>query len=194
MLAKVCTMLTLATDMTSIVHPPFLPPGYPRECEGTAVLRDGRPVFIRPLVPGDAHQLGFELQHADPETLYHRFFRSIRVNDALLEYLTVLDYERRFALAAFGEDGTGAGIARYERLDDSGTAEIAVAVSPGWRRVGLGTLLLRRLETAGRARGIDAFGADFLAENKAARGLIERGGFAEPVFTSGVGSVVHPLR
>jgi acetyltransferase len=155
-------------------------------------LADGRSVFIRPVVPGDAAELGFEIKQADPETLYSRFFRSsVRVDDELLTYLTVLDYDRRFALAAFAE--TGVAIARYEGTPGSDVAEMAVAVKPQWRRIGLATILLSRLQDAARANGIRTLRADFLAENAAARGLINRAGFDAPVYELGVGSVENDL-
>lgn len=175
--------------------PSDVPAGYPRSCEEYLDLADGRQVFLRPLVPADAPLLAFELEHADPETLYNRFFRpSIRVDAALLEYLTVLDYEYRFALAALALDGSPAGIARYEGAPGSDSAEIAVAVKPAWRRAGLGTALLKRLEWHAAESGITVLRAEFLASNGPARGLIERAGFGNPVFEHGVGSVVHEVR
>ncbi len=178
--------------MTIISAPLSVPPGYPRQFEERASLRDGRSVFIRPVVPTDAAALEFELEHADPETLFNRFFRSsIRVDNELLTHLTVLDYDRRFALAAFAEAGVA--IARYEGTPGSDVAEVAVAVKPEWRRVGLATILLRRLEQAAGERGINRFRADFLAESEAARALIASAGFETPIYELGVGSVERDL-
>ncbi|MBT8203356.1 MAG: GNAT family N-acetyltransferase [Acidimicrobiia bacterium] len=175
--------------------PSGIPAGYPRHREEYLGLADGRQVFLRPLVPADATVLAFELEHADPETLYNRFFRpSIRVDAALLEYLTVLDYRYRFALVAFALDGSAAGIARYEGAPNSDSAEIAVAVKPAWRQVGLGTALLKRLEEHAAESGIEVLRAEFLASNGPARGLIQRAGFCDPVFEHGVGSVAHQVR
>jgi acetyltransferase len=177
----------------TITSTPFsVPPGYPRYFEERVMLTDGRSVFVRPIVPTDAAELAFELEHADPETLYNRFFRSsIRVDPEMLTHLTVLDYDRRFALAAFAESGVA--IARYEGTPGSGEAEMAVAVKPQWRRIGLATVLLDRLQVAARERGITGLRADFLAENEAARALIARAGFDTPVYEMGVGSVRSDL-
>ena len=38
-------------------EPGELPPGYPTEYQREEVLRDGRQVFIRPILPGDAPEL-----------------------------------------------------------------------------------------------------------------------------------------
>lgn len=178
--------------MNMISSPLSLPPGYPRGLEEHIRLKDGRSVFIRAVVPGGAPELAFELEAADPQTLYHRFFRpSIRVDAELLTHLTVLDYDRRMALAAFGESGVA--IARYEGTPDSDIAEVAVAVKPEWRRVGLATILLFRLQQAAHARGIRRLRADFLADNEAARALIARAGFGTPEYELGVGSVENDL-
>ncbi|NNF87493.1 MAG: GNAT family N-acetyltransferase [Acidimicrobiia bacterium] len=178
--------------MPAIATPLDRPPGYPAQFEERVRLDDGREVFIRPVVPADAAELGFELEHADPETLYHRFFGArLRIDEELLRYLTVLDYDRRFALAAFADSGVA--IARYEGAPGSDVAEMAVAVKPPWRRIGLATVLLERLQDAARERGIRRLRADFLADNAAARGLIARAGFESPVYQFGVGSVESDL-
>ncbi len=178
--------------MPATAPPLSRPPGYPRRYEERVRLADGRSVFIRPVVPGDAIELAFELEHADPETLHNRFFRSsIRVDEELLTYLTVLDYDRRFALAAFAESGVA--IARYEGTPGSDIAEMAVAVKPEWRRIGLASLLLDRLQDAALDNGIRTLRADFLADNEAARGLIARAGFEPPVYELGVASVESDL-
>lgn len=180
--------------MTPPLHLTPLPPGYPVECEDLVTLPDGASIFVRPLVPSDAGELAFALRAADPETLYLRFFRSsIRVDDELLSYLTVLDYRHRLALAAFDLDGAGIGVARYEGNPASDTAEMAVVVRPEWRRRGVGTALLIRLADAAAARGIRNLRADFLASNEGAKRLLAAAGVSPPVYDSGVGSVLYEL-
>lgn len=180
--------------MSVPLHLAPLPPGYPVECEDLVTLPDGVAVFIRPLVPGDAEELGFALSEADPETLYLRFFRSsIRIDEELLSYLTVLDYRYRFALAAFAPDGRGIGVARYEGNPASDTAEMAVAVRPEWQRRGVGTALLTRLADAAAERGMRQLRADFLATNVGARRLLDAAGVPPAIYDSGIGSVVYEL-
>ncbi len=150
-----------------------MPPGYPREYERRLRLADGRHVRIRPVVPGDAPVLAAAIHHADPDTLHRRFLGGApRVNPALLAHLTTLDYARRFALGAADElTGQGVAIARYEPLRE-GVAEVAVAVDPAWRAVGLATGLLETLAQAALDRGIHTFCATFLAENEPVTALV----------------------
>ena len=149
----------------SALHPEASPPGYPEEYELTLVLQDGRDVTVRPVLPGDAAELAEAIAHADPETLRMRFLGGRPpAGPASIRHLVELDYVERFALAAFGPDGRGVAIARYER-DGPDEAEIAVAVDPAWRRVGLATPLVELLGERARDCGITKLRASFFAEN-----------------------------
>jgi len=149
------------------------PPGYPHEFERSALLSDGRRVLIRPIVPDDAPELAEAIRGADPETLRRRFIGAApSPTPELLHRLTTVDYMRRFALVARDvETGRGVAIARYEGLAD-GTADIAVAVDPAWRRAGLATILVRLLAQAAVARGIHTFTAEYLADNQPVAALL----------------------
>jgi GNAT superfamily N-acetyltransferase len=154
-------------------HPVDVPAGYPRDYERRLRLADGRHVQIRPIVPADAPALAEAIRAADPDTLRRRFLGGApHVTPTLLEYLTTLDYARRFALGAADEaTGRGVAIARYEPLRE-GVAEVAVAVDPAWRGVGLATALLETLAEAALDRGIHTFCATVLAENRPITALV----------------------
>jgi RimJ/RimL family protein N-acetyltransferase len=154
-----------------------LPSGYPHELERRLRLRDGRAVLVRPILPSDAPELAAAFAHADPDTLYSRFLTpSPRVTERLLRYLTTVDYIRRLAIvAADAETGTGVAVARYES-QGAGVAEIAVAVDPHWRRVGLATVLVELLARAALDRGIHTFTATYLAENHQIASLVREAG------------------
>jgi GNAT superfamily N-acetyltransferase len=151
-------------------------PGYPVELGHPAVLADGREVFIRPIRPGDFGELRRAIAAADQQTLYARFLGSPPHDEASIRRLVEVDYVHRLALVAFAPDGTGAGIARYEGASGDDAAEVAVAVDAGWRRVGLGSLLLRELGQAALDRGIHRFVALMLAENLNAQSVLRSSG------------------
>jgi GNAT superfamily N-acetyltransferase len=151
-------------------------PEYPAELEHSAVLVDGREVFIRPIRPGDAAELRRAIAAADQQTLYARFLGSPPHDEASIRRLVEVDYVHRLALVAFAPDGTGVGVARYEGASGDGEAEVAVAVDAGWRRVGLGGLLLRELGQAALDRGIHRFVALMLAENLPAQSVVRSSG------------------
>jgi acetyltransferase len=155
-------------------EPDPVPEGYPRELEHRLRLLDGRRVFLRPILPTDAAELQRAVEGADPETLRRRFLGgSPPHTPEEFEHLVRVDYRRRSAVVALAEDGHGVGIARYETLGDTGTAEIAVAVDPEWRHVGLATALLRRLAAGAVANGITRFAAEFFADNLDVTDLLE---------------------
>jgi RimJ/RimL family protein N-acetyltransferase len=149
------------------------PPGYPREYERRLRLRDGRSVAIRPVIPADSAELAAAIRSADPDTLRRRFLGGApHTTAAQVDRLTTLDYVDRFALAAADErGGTGVAIARYEAISD-GAAEVAVAVDPAWRRVGLATALIELLAQAALDRGIREFSATYFAQNRPIEALL----------------------
>jgi hypothetical protein len=115
-------------------RPVEVPPGYPREYERELRLRDGRIVWVRPVLPTDAPQLGEAIRTADPETLRRRFLGGPpHVTPALLVHLSIVDYQRRFALVAMDSaTAHGIAIARYEQMEEA-VAEVAVAVDAAYR-------------------------------------------------------------
>jgi GNAT superfamily N-acetyltransferase len=166
------------------------PPDYPNQFERTVRLRDGRKVFIRPVVPSDADHLGREVEEADEETLYLRFFTPVvHLTREQIRHLTVVDYHKRMALAAFARDGEGVAIARYEGATGSAEAEVAVTVKPGWRKLGLAKTLFAMLEEAALANGITTFTADYLPENDGAAALMAATWFSGPEIVDGVATV-----
>ena len=146
--------------------PPAEPPGFPSWLSRDLALLDGRSVSVRPVLPHDATELRRVVAEADAATLRSRFLggRPPR-SDKEFERLVTLDYDRRLAVVAFAPDGRGVGIARYEADSGAEIAEVAVAVDPRWRNVGLATALIRLLAAGAVRNGIHRFSADLFAEN-----------------------------
>jgi RimJ/RimL family protein N-acetyltransferase len=151
-----------------------LPAGYPQEYQQVVTLRDGRRVLIRPIQPGDAPALAEAIRSADADTIRLRYLGGHpRVTPGLLKFLTNVDYTSRFALVAVEPASRrGIAIARYEPAGQDGTADVAIAVTPGWRDAGLATELLRMLARAASERGIHTFTGTYLAENRPVTALI----------------------
>jgi GNAT superfamily N-acetyltransferase len=152
-------------------RPSDRPPDYPLAYERRLTLGDGRRVQVRPILPSDAPELAAAIRDADPADLRARFLGGPpRITDEVLDRLTRLDYRNRFALVARAA-GRGVAVARYSRLaadDEAGpaAAEIAVAVAPEWRRVGLASALIAALADRALECGIESFTALFLPSNK----------------------------
>jgi GNAT superfamily N-acetyltransferase len=155
------------------------PPGYPREFERRLTLRDGRTVVVRPIVPADQDALGHAFRTADADTLRRRFLGCPpSPTPGLLAHLCTVDYLRRFALvAADAATGHGVAVGRYETTAP-GVAEVAVAVDPAWRRVGLATALVELLAEAALERGLHSFDASYLAGNRPVAAIVDLAGAA----------------
>ena len=150
-----------------------LPRGYPRSCETDLELVDGRRVHLRPVVPQDVHELARAIARSDPDTLRRRFLGGAAPRSLPeLQRLVSVDYDRRYALAAFDQDGTGVGIARYEGESTWPAVELAVAVDPAWRGVGLGRELVRGVVRRAAERGATRLTADFFADNREVLSLL----------------------
>jgi RimJ/RimL family protein N-acetyltransferase len=191
-----------------VVASPAAPPaGYPREFERPLTLADGRAVLVRPIVPADQDALAHAFRTADADTLRRRFLGiPPSPTPELLAHLCTVDYRQRFALVAVdAATGHGVAVARYETTGP-GVAEVAVAVDPAWRRVGLATALVELLAEAGLERGLHSFDATYLAGNRpvsaivglagAAAGALVRQGVAEvevDLDPERVGEAVHRL-
>ena len=127
-------------------------------------------LLIRPLVPGDREELARAYEQLSDESRRRRFFSPpARLSPAVLDYLTELDFDQRFALVAQADDdpeARGLGVARWvrDRIDPT-KAEAAVTVADEWQGRGIGTELLLALVDAAADRGITTFVADVLWEN-----------------------------
>ena len=94
------------------------------------------------------------------------------MDETMLRHLVEVDYQHRLALVALDGTGRGVGIARYEGAPGDDIAEVAVAVSRAWRRVGLGSGLFMLLAQAALARSLNRFRALCLVDNEDVIGLL----------------------
>jgi len=144
-----------------------------------AVLRDGTPVTIRPVVPADKQKLEEGMSRLSPVSRRQRFFSSKEhLGDELLAHLTEVDYSDHFAWLALAVDEPGepiVGVGRYVRVPEvDDLAEVAFVVGEPFQRKGLATLFLELLGVIARSHGINRFQAYVLADNIPMRELLSR--------------------
>jgi GNAT superfamily N-acetyltransferase len=126
------------------------------------VVGDGLRVLVRPLVAADRAELAAGYRKLSSRSRHTRFFAPPdELDEDDLDYLTLLDYDDHYALAAFALDAPGRpgiGVARYVRERDRPShAEVAVTVLDGYQRRGLGTLLMRLLASIAVTHGVSTF-------------------------------------
>lgn len=141
------------------------PPGYPREWEADVLLTDGGVARMRPIRPDDAQILVEFYDRVSAESKYLRFFAPYpRLSPRDVARFTQVDYVDRVALIlTVGERMIAVG--RYDRLDND-QAEVAFLVEDAHQGRGIAQLLLEHLAEAARERGITAFVAEVLPENR----------------------------
>jgi acetyltransferase len=135
-------------------------------------------ITIRELTPSDCHAVAFTFGHLSAQSRYQRYFTP---KDALapreLRLLMAVDHWHHEALIAYSPPPRAPiGIARYVRLEQFDTAELAVEVVDGWQRHGVGTALLAALTERAVRAGIACFHVAMLRDNRAARALVRKFG------------------
>jgi len=148
----------------------------PRVARTLTRLRDGRQVLIRPIGPADLDALKRFFGALSPVTRRLRFHALMKeVPERLLRQFTRPDAHQHVGFIAEA-DGTAADAspllvaeARYIRCPDSDAAEFALVVADGWRRVGLGSSLMRTLLRHARRAGVRRLCGDGLEDNDALR-------------------------
>ena len=109
------------------------------------------------LEPTDGASLCRFFHRLSPESIYRRFLVPIHRPDQLpVDRLLNLDGVDREAVAGV-VDGEIVGVARFARVADSDTAEIAVVVADAWQGQGMGTRLLAALGQRATDAGIRRF-------------------------------------
>ncbi|MBV9726829.1 MAG: GNAT family N-acetyltransferase [Gammaproteobacteria bacterium] len=159
--------------------PPLVPgpAGLPQETGATRTrLKDGREVVIRPIRAADLPALKSFFAVLSPATRRLRFHATLReVPEGLLREFTQPDRREDVALIAeaqapvAGEAPLLVGEARFVRSPAGDTAEFALVVADDWRRVGLGSSMMRTLVNHAGLSGIRRLCGDALIDNEATR-------------------------
>ncbi|GAA4553291.1 GNAT family N-acetyltransferase [Amycolatopsis samaneae] len=127
----------------------------------TALLADGTVVTVRALREEDTDAVFALHRGLSERDRYLRFFTTRPTGVADLAHTIAAGT----GLGAFLGDRL-IGVAHYERLRDTETAEIAIVVDETVQAHGAGTLLLEHLVLTARRHGIRRFLADALSENR----------------------------
>jgi ribosomal protein S18 acetylase RimI-like enzyme len=139
-------------------------------------LRDGRRIQIRHSRAEDAESVAEAMATASSRTLRNRFFSALH-SLPLTELRALLEANSSDACCLVATlDDRVIGGARFVRLGDLASAEIAVTVHDTFQGQGLGTALMRELIGIARQRGIRLFTGEALNDNQAVIALLSRFG------------------
>lgn len=146
--------------------------------QSTIQLSSGRRVRVRPIAPGDEDLLYDAFARMSERSVYLRFLSPLkRLPQETAEHLSRVERGNRYALIAVdGPPGAERllGVARYDRIGDTDTAEVAVAVPDDMQRQGIGAQLLSLVAEEARAQGLKHFTLLVLAENQSMLGLLRK--------------------
>jgi acetyl coenzyme A synthetase (ADP forming)-like protein len=133
------------------------------------LLREGHKVLLRAIDKTDVSMWLSFISRLSEQTKYLRFHgipKQMTEEDAI-RYCTV-DYNNTFAyVAELGtkQDRKIIAVARYYRLPNKRSAEVAFAIEDPYQKVGLGTRLMEALVQVARQNKISIFEASVLGEN-----------------------------
>jgi GNAT superfamily N-acetyltransferase len=178
-------LLAFAKEQHYVLQDQEIPPpgtaGYPQDWETTCTLSSGDTLLVRPIKPTDDDPMLEFFYSLSEDTVYHRFFRPIKLMPRReLKHFVIVDYRDRMALVAISrteERQQIVGVARYERDPATNLAECALVVQDGWQRRGVGTFMLLHLIRIAMINGIEGFTGLVLAGNYRMLNLIQKAGF-----------------
>lgn len=145
-------------------------------------LRNGLPVTIRAIRPSDKEAVREAFDGLEGETIYMRFLSHRReLTKGDLRRVTEIDFVSEVGLVACVETPAGRdriiGGGRYFVTDPSasmGEAEVAFVVEEDFQGLGLAGRLLHHLAVIAKTRGIRAFHAVTLSDNRSMLRVFER--------------------
>jgi acetyltransferase len=151
-------------------------------------------VTVRPTLPQDIDLQRAFFRGLSPRARCNRFLTPMpELPETLVENFANIDYSRHLALLAeVFEDGCERMIAEARYVIDAcepAVCEFAIAITDAWQGLGLGGLLLARLEEQAARIGVRRMTAETLAVNRAMQRLGRRAGYsvlasaAEPTHT-----------
>lgn len=149
-------------------------------------MKHGTPMTIRPIVPEDEPLLAEFHRSLSPRTVYMRYFHILpfgsRVAHKRLANICHTDQDRETVLVADHHDPETQqhkiiAVGRWNKIEGTKDAEVAVLVSDKYQNRGLGTHLLGRLIELARADKLRRLVAEILPENVAMQRAAEKLGF-----------------
>jgi len=149
---------------------------YPKKYETYLTMKDGRRLFLRPVLTTDVDLVKEFYDGLSERTKYLRFFipKKEARSDRVKKFTTV-DYEKSMVIIALLEDKI-VGAARYDWDDEEKCLELAETVRDDWQGKGLGTALFRYIIRIAKENGYTEMTALILDENKNAFKILTKTG------------------
>ncbi|MBM4237859.1 MAG: GNAT family N-acetyltransferase, partial [Euryarchaeota archaeon] len=152
---------------------------YPQQYETYRTI-DGVQVFFRPIKPTDEEMMKDLFYSFSEQSIYQRFMGpKMAMPHRELQHFVNVDYDAKIAIVAIVREKERSriiAVGRYDLDKRTNVAEVAFAVHDDWQNKRIGTALMEILVRIGRERGIKAFTAEVLAENRPMLNLFHHSG------------------
>jgi acyl-CoA hydrolase/GNAT superfamily N-acetyltransferase len=133
-------------------------------------LNNGRNIEFRPLLPSDEFESRHFYYSLQEDSIYYRFFNKRKVfsRKMLQQQWAEVDYSRNMTLIGLMQLGKRKQIVAIGSYADTGNdaAEVAFLVKENLHGLGIGSFLLKALETIAKENNYKQFIATVLAENR----------------------------
>jgi acetyltransferase len=159
---------------------------YPTQYVGSAKLKDGTAVTIRPIRPEDEPLMVEFHKSLSEQSVYFRYFHMValgqRVAHERLIRICFNDFDREIAMVVERKESKGdaraiLGVGRLSKQFGGDSAEFSILIGDQYQGKGLGTELLRRLVEIGREEKLKRIAANILPENEGMKSVCQKLGF-----------------
>lgn len=144
------------------------------------LLADGASVIFRPARLSDEPAIRHFLYTLSQQTLYYRFLRATEgVPRDEIRRLVYVDQYSEVSLVAVARQGQGeetVALGGYYLAPGTSQAEVAFVVKEEWQNRGMGSCMLRHLIEVAKRRGIAAFTAEVLLDNRPMQAVFRHSG------------------
>jgi GNAT superfamily N-acetyltransferase len=135
------------------------------------ILRNGKVIEFRPLLPSDEFAFRNFFYSLKEETIYMRFFYKMKLfsHEVVQQQWASVDYRKNMSIIGLVQKGGYQEIVAIgSYADDSeGWAEVAFVVREDFQSMGIASHLLAQLEKIARENGFKGFSATVLKKNEA---------------------------
>lgn len=150
---------------------------YPEKYETTLDLQNGETLKIRPVKPTDERMIQELLYSLNEKDRYYRFFTPMKAfRHKSVQPMTIIDYSTSMILVGIHEENEVKKIVAeggFFSTNQPSVAEIAFAVHPDWRGLGITKFMLNYLVQIARELNYKSFTGSILLENKAMLHIID---------------------
>lgn len=158
--------------------PPAIDLLFIEEYKSRTILKNGKTMSVRPLLPSDEIAYRNFFYSLKEKTIFLRFFHSVTIFSRKMaqEHWANIDYRKNISLLGsvkYRGNKEIVGIATYAKLDEE-WAEVAFVVRDDFQGQGIAAYLFKELEKVARINGFSGFFAAILPENTAMLNLCKK--------------------